>query len=126
MMVEVGRDVTLSCSFSSSHFGTYYLLWYRQYSGSAPQFLSFSANRGIHSYTDPTALRRFTSEVKSKLTNLLISDVKTEDSATYLCALKAAQRHTYNLSSYTYLVLKSLTAIEKLFIWFVSIVRDKA
>ncbi|KAG8596329.1 hypothetical protein GDO81_001855 [Engystomops pustulosus] len=96
-----GMNVTLSCSFSSSYRETLYLLWYRQYPGSAPQFLSYRANQGVHSYTDPTARRRFTSEVKSKFTNLLISDVKTEDSATYLCALQAAQCHIYILSSYT-------------------------
>ncbi|KAG8548427.1 hypothetical protein GDO81_025404 [Engystomops pustulosus] len=99
IFTKEGKEVTLSCSYKTSYSTTYYLYWYRHYPGSALQYILHKANKG--SASKPAA-GRFTSNVNLNLTELVISDVKTEDSATYLCALQAAQCHIYILSPYTY------------------------
>ncbi|CAJ0950493.1 unnamed protein product [Ranitomeya imitator] len=88
IFTEEGNKVTLSCSYTASYSSSY-LYWYRHDPGSAPQYIIRRINKG--SPGDP-APGRFTSDVTLTSTELVISDVKTEDSATYLCALQAAQR----------------------------------
>ncbi|CAJ0932063.1 unnamed protein product [Ranitomeya imitator] len=104
IFTEEGKKVTLSCSYKTSYSSSY-LYWYRHYPGSAPQYIIRRINKG--SPGDP-APGRFTSDVTLTSTELVISDVKTEDSATYLCALQAAQCDTSQISSYINLVLNSL------------------
>ncbi|CAJ0954638.1 unnamed protein product [Ranitomeya imitator] len=100
IFTEEGKKITLSCSYKTSSSYSY-LYWYRHYPGSAPQYIIRRINKG--SPGDP-APGRFTSDVTLTSTELVISDVKTEDSATYLCALQAAQCDTSHLRSYISLV----------------------
>ncbi|CAJ0955330.1 unnamed protein product [Ranitomeya imitator] len=97
VFAEEGNKVTLSCSYKTSYSTTYYLYWYRHYPGSAPQYIIRRINKGA---TGDPAPGRFTSDVTLTSTELVIRDVKTEDSATYLCALQEAQCDTSHLPSY--------------------------
>ncbi|MGH0185257.1 UNVERIFIED_CONTAM: hypothetical protein FKN15_017366 [Acipenser sinensis] len=76
----------LECTFSTSS-TRYWLHWYRQYPGTAPQFILFS---GSDSFTADYAKERFssTADKSSGLTTLTISKVLLEDSALYYCALQ--------------------------------------
>ncbi|CAJ0965176.1 unnamed protein product [Ranitomeya imitator] len=106
IFTEEGKKVTLSCSYkTSSGYSSYYLYWYRHDPGSAPQYIIRRINKGSPGDLAPG---RFTSDVTLTSTELVISDVKTEDSATYLCALQAAQCDTSQISSYINLILNSL------------------
>ncbi|KAG1934810.1 hypothetical protein F2P79_019576 [Pimephales promelas] len=81
-----GSSVTLSCSYSSA----YTLHWYRQYPGSAPEFIVLISNNAKDpekSYVDS----RFTTEIrkeKQSHVNLEISSATLKDSAVYYCALQ--------------------------------------
>ncbi|KTF83257.1 hypothetical protein cypCar_00022189 [Cyprinus carpio] len=84
-----GRNITLSCNYSSA----ISLQWYRQYHGSAPEFLliilhgtgKVSQKSNIVE-TDP----RFSGKLNEKKTRveLDISSAKVTDSALYYCALE--------------------------------------
>ncbi|KAL1280612.1 hypothetical protein QQF64_015212 [Cirrhinus molitorella] len=82
---EEGSNVTLSCSYSSA----YTLHWYRQFPGSAPEFIvliSDGAKQAEVSIVDS----RFTAKVtkgKENLSDLEISSASISDSALYYCAL---------------------------------------
>ncbi|KAF4117467.1 hypothetical protein G5714_002020 [Onychostoma macrolepis] len=87
----VGSTVTLSCSYSSANT----LQWYRQYSGSAPQFLVLiieSVKETKTSDVDPrfsTELRKEKQATKEiKHVDLIISSAAVSDSALYYCALQ--------------------------------------
>jgi len=81
-----GSSVTLSCSYSSA----FTLHWYRQYPGSAPEFIlliSNSAKDPQKSYVDS----RFTTEIRKEKQShvyLEISSATLKDSAVYYCALE--------------------------------------
>ncbi|MGH0180410.1 UNVERIFIED_CONTAM: hypothetical protein FKN15_004140 [Acipenser sinensis] len=80
------ETATLECTFSTSS-TRYWLHWYRQYPGTAPQFILFS---GSGSFTADYAKERFssTADKSSGLTTFTISRVLLEDSAVYYCALQ--------------------------------------
>uniref|UniRef100_A0A671PFI7 Ig-like domain-containing protein n=1 Tax=Sinocyclocheilus anshuiensis TaxID=1608454 RepID=A0A671PFI7_9TELE len=85
-----GSTVTLSCSYSSAHS----LQWYRQYPGSAPQFLVLiieSVKETKTSDVDPrfsTKLRKEKQGTKEiKRVDLVISSAVQKDSAMYYCDL---------------------------------------
>ncbi len=87
----VGSTVTLSCSYSSENT----LQWYRQYPGSAPQFLVLiieSVKETKTSDVDPrfsTKLRKENQATKEiKHVDLIISSAAVSDSALYYCALR--------------------------------------
>ncbi|KAF4117480.1 hypothetical protein G5714_002033 [Onychostoma macrolepis] len=87
----VGSTVTLSCSYSSAQS----LQWYRQYPGSAPQFLVLiieSVKETKRSDVDPrfsTKLRKENQATKEiKHVDLMISSAAVSDSALYYCALR--------------------------------------
>ncbi|XP_062337540.1 uncharacterized protein LOC134036558, partial [Osmerus eperlanus] len=81
---EEGHHVTLSCNYSSAQS----LLWYKQYPGSAPQFLLLI----LHS--TGTGAEPLDSRLSAKLNTektcveLEISSVTVTDSALYYCALR--------------------------------------
>ncbi len=84
--VAEGSDVTLSCSYSSA----WSLLWYRQYPGSAPEYLvliSEGAKQAQTSDVDRRFSTNFRTE-KQKHVDLIISSASTSDSALYYCALQ--------------------------------------
>ncbi len=87
----VGSTVTLSCSYSSAQS----LQWYRQYPGSASQFLVLiieSVKETKTSDVDPrfsTKLRKENQATKEiKHVDLIISSASISDSALYYCALR--------------------------------------
>ena len=81
---EEGHHVTLSCNYSSAHS----LLWYKQYPGSAPQFLLLIL------HTTGKITERLDSRLSAKqntektCVELEISSVTVTDSALYHCALQ--------------------------------------
>uniref|UniRef100_A0A9J7XTD8 Ig-like domain-containing protein n=1 Tax=Cyprinus carpio carpio TaxID=630221 RepID=A0A9J7XTD8_CYPCA len=90
-----GSNVTLSCSYSSADYlycysSAYYLHWYRQYPGSAPEFIvliSDSAKEAKESYVDSRFMTKV-SKGKENHVDLEISSASITDSALYYCALE--------------------------------------
>uniref|UniRef100_A0A667WD70 T-cell receptor alpha/delta variable 24.0.3 n=1 Tax=Myripristis murdjan TaxID=586833 RepID=A0A667WD70_9TELE len=78
-----GSKVKLSCRYSSSR--VYSLLWYRQYPGSAPQFLILE-NSGIVNNPIPGLGIQHVKE-QSRV-DLEISSAEVTDSALYYCAVQ--------------------------------------
>uniref|UniRef100_W5MFG5 Ig-like domain-containing protein n=1 Tax=Lepisosteus oculatus TaxID=7918 RepID=W5MFG5_LEPOC len=78
-----GERATLECTFSTSS-TSYWIYWYRQYPGSAPQFILYS---GTTSRTSDFAKERFssTADKNTGLTVLTISRVLLEDTSIYYC-----------------------------------------
>nr|DBA22650.1 TPA: hypothetical protein GDO54_013664 [Pyxicephalus adspersus] len=107
VMGEEGRNVTLSCTYTTTNTYTYYLYWYRHYPGMAPQYIIHKANQGSATNKAPFAKGKFEIEVTRNSTHLYMSDMKTEDSASYVCALQAAQCDTEQLRSDINLTLSS-------------------
>uniref|UniRef100_A0A8C9WB25 T-cell receptor alpha/delta variable 22.0 n=1 Tax=Scleropages formosus TaxID=113540 RepID=A0A8C9WB25_SCLFO len=83
LLKEEGQSVSLECTFSTTSTG-YWIHWYRQYPGTAPQFILFS---GSNSYSAEFAKERFSSNADkaSGEASLSISRVQLEDSAVYYC-----------------------------------------
>ncbi|KAL0152126.1 hypothetical protein M9458_052557 [Cirrhinus mrigala] len=84
--VDKGSGIKLSCNYSSAD----YLHWYRQYPGTAPEFIvliSDSAKQAQETHVDS----RFTAKVtknKENHVDLEISSASISDSAVYYCALE--------------------------------------
>ncbi|KAG5847478.1 hypothetical protein ANANG_G00126480 [Anguilla anguilla] len=79
------QQVSMECTFSTtSSYNTFY--WYRQYPGSALQYI---LHRGYDSGTSDFAKGRFesTADQSGSKTSLTISKLIPEDSALYYCAL---------------------------------------
>uniref|UniRef100_A0A8C9R4Y0 Ig-like domain-containing protein n=1 Tax=Scleropages formosus TaxID=113540 RepID=A0A8C9R4Y0_SCLFO len=88
---------------------TYYNIhWYRQYPGTAPQFILFS---GSNSYSAEFAKERFSSSAdkSSGEASLSISRVQLEDSAVYYCALETT---VMNLHQHSYKNLLHLMSVK--------------
>ncbi|XP_048020960.1 uncharacterized protein LOC125251934 [Megalobrama amblycephala] len=89
-----GSNVILSCSYSSA----WSLLWYRQYPGSAPEFLVLisDSKKGVQ----PSDVdQRFTSKIRKENQNhvdLEISSAAVSDSALLYCALYYSHRKHKN------------------------------
>ncbi|KAG1934809.1 hypothetical protein F2P79_019575 [Pimephales promelas] len=107
-----GSSVTLSCSYSSA----YILHWYRQYPGSAPEFLVLildSAKEAKKSYVDS----RFTSEIRKEQqshVNLEISSATLKDSAVYYCALEPT------VTGNTRTLYKNLTQLKGIYAFYLT------
>ncbi|CAB1326159.1 unnamed protein product [Coregonus sp. 'balchen'] len=83
---EEGSNVQLSCNYSS----LYSVLWYKQYTGSAPQFLLFihHASRTVVRAKPPYPhLTDILNKEKTRV-DLEISSGEVTDSALYYCAVK--------------------------------------
>ncbi|KAE8633715.1 hypothetical protein XENTR_v10002050 [Xenopus tropicalis] len=98
---EQGKNVSLSCSYSTSFSLEYYLYWYLQFPFREPEYILYKSNKNSYSHSADFAKNRFVSEVNSNYTTLTITDLKPEDSATYHCALQRAQCDRAKQSSYT-------------------------
>uniref|UniRef100_A0A671K685 Immunoglobulin V-set domain-containing protein n=1 Tax=Sinocyclocheilus anshuiensis TaxID=1608454 RepID=A0A671K685_9TELE len=82
---HIGSSVILSCNYSSA----YYLHWYRQYPGSAPEFIVLISDRSKQA-EESNVDSRFTAKVtkdKENLVDLEISSASISNSALYYCAL---------------------------------------
>uniref|UniRef100_A0A8C9T9V9 Ig-like domain-containing protein n=1 Tax=Scleropages formosus TaxID=113540 RepID=A0A8C9T9V9_SCLFO len=104
---EEGQSVSLECTFSTT--STYYNIhWYRQYPGTAPQFILL---RGSGSYSAEFAKERFSSSAdkSSGKASLSISRVQLEDSAVYYCALETT---VMNLHQHSYKNLLHLMSVK--------------
>ncbi|KAJ8367028.1 hypothetical protein AAFF_G00333860, partial [Aldrovandia affinis] len=79
------EQVSLECSYETSSTNVY-LYWYRQYTGSAPQFILYNGNS---KHNAEFAKTRFSSTVdkSNRKTVLKISGLIPEDTAMYYCAL---------------------------------------
>jgi len=83
---EKGSNVTLSCSYSSAD----YLYWYRQYTGSAPEFLVLIFDGTTitkKSDVDPRLSVKLTKGEQTHV-DLEISSAEVSDSAVYYCAMR--------------------------------------
>ncbi|KTF83248.1 hypothetical protein cypCar_00022195 [Cyprinus carpio] len=81
-----GSNVTLSCSYSSAD----YLYWYRQYPGSAPEFIELildGTTSPKKSEVDPRLSVKLIKR-EQKHVDLEISSAAVSDSALYYCALR--------------------------------------
>ncbi|CAB1326166.1 unnamed protein product [Coregonus sp. 'balchen'] len=83
---EEGSNVQLSCNYSSS----YSVLWYKQYPGSAPQFLLFihHAYRTVVRAKPPYPHLTVKLNKEKTCVDLEISSGEVTDSALYYCAVK--------------------------------------
>uniref|UniRef100_A0A3B4D4R7 Ig-like domain-containing protein n=1 Tax=Pygocentrus nattereri TaxID=42514 RepID=A0A3B4D4R7_PYGNA len=83
-----GDSVTLSCNYTGSA-STDYLLWYRQYPRSRPEFLILVSETNITQNADPPVAGVGTNIIQEKnRVDLLISSAAVSDSALYYCALR--------------------------------------
>uniref|UniRef100_A0A3B4EKE6 Ig-like domain-containing protein n=1 Tax=Pygocentrus nattereri TaxID=42514 RepID=A0A3B4EKE6_PYGNA len=80
-----GRNVTLSCNYSRAADS---LHWYRQYSGSPPQFLILDYSGVITEAQPPVPGISINHVNKLKQVDLVISSAVVSDSALYYCALQ--------------------------------------
>ncbi|KAJ8270247.1 hypothetical protein GJAV_G00112080 [Gymnothorax javanicus] len=79
-----GSSVTLSCNFSTSDTGAYYLHWCRQYPSSKPEFIIL-IDRYERGEKEGFTVKH---EKENNLVHLEISSAEVTDSALYYCALQ--------------------------------------
>uniref|UniRef100_A0A3B3Q5U3 Ig-like domain-containing protein n=1 Tax=Paramormyrops kingsleyae TaxID=1676925 RepID=A0A3B3Q5U3_9TELE len=118
---EEGETASLECTFSTSS-TNYYIYWYRQYPGTAPEFLLF---RGTYDYTAEFAKRRFSSNADktSGRASLSILEVHLGDSAVYYCALQTTFLFPYLQMHWEHYKFYSKSKQEEKFITFVFLYR---
>ncbi|KAI4901265.1 hypothetical protein NFI96_007946 [Prochilodus magdalenae] len=80
-----GQTVTLSCNYSGTANS---LHWYRQYSGSPPQFLILDYSGTITEAQPPVPGILISHVKEQKTVDLKISSAAVSDSALYYCALQ--------------------------------------
>ncbi|KAI4882625.1 hypothetical protein NFI96_028075 [Prochilodus magdalenae] len=80
-----GQTVTLSCNYSGTANS---LHWYRQYSGSPPQFLILDYSGTIIEAQPPVPGILISHVKEQKTVDLKISSAAVSDSALYYCALE--------------------------------------
>ncbi|XDV27560.1 hypothetical protein PO909_031064 [Leuciscus waleckii] len=86
-----GDNVTLSCNYSGSVRGVH---WYRQYTGSPPQFLILEYS-GVTTEAIPPVPRVTINHRKEQShVDLEISSATVSDSALYYCALEPTVQET--------------------------------
>ncbi|EFB24334.1 hypothetical protein PANDA_022146, partial [Ailuropoda melanoleuca] len=80
---SLGASVKLTCTLSSEH-SNYYVHWYQQRPGKAPQYVMKVNSDGSHSKGDgiPSRFSGSSSGVDRYLT---ISNIQSEDEAEYYC-----------------------------------------
>uniref|UniRef100_A0A8C9W141 T-cell receptor alpha/delta variable 22.0 n=1 Tax=Scleropages formosus TaxID=113540 RepID=A0A8C9W141_SCLFO len=91
LLKEEGQSVSLECTFSTT--STYYNIhWYRQYPGTAPQFILRDkySNDTVQEYK-----KRFNTKLNTSSVPLTIEDVQLCDSAVYYCALRLTGKTLY-------------------------------
>ncbi|KYO17649.1 hypothetical protein Y1Q_0022937 [Alligator mississippiensis] len=93
--VTLGNTVSLSCTLSSEH-SNYYVHWYQQKQGQAPQFLWHS--EGIKGNGVPD---RFSISNSSAIRYLTITNVPGEDEAIYWCGADYKIGGTYGYVTVT-------------------------
>ncbi|XDV27638.1 hypothetical protein PO909_031139, partial [Leuciscus waleckii] len=106
-----GSSVKLSCNYSSA----WSLLWYRQYPGSAPEFLVLILDSAKDVKTSDVG-QRFTTKIRKDNQNrvdLEISSAEVSDSAVYYCAL------TPTVTGNTRTLYKNLLALVKKKVYFI-------
>uniref|UniRef100_A0A3B1JBD9 T-cell receptor alpha/delta variable 24.0.3 n=1 Tax=Astyanax mexicanus TaxID=7994 RepID=A0A3B1JBD9_ASTMX len=89
-----GQNVSLSCNYTVT--GTSYgLHWYRQYSGSSPQFLILDYAGVITKAQPPVPRISINHQKEKRKVDLIISSTAVSDSALYYCALKPTVTETH-------------------------------
>ncbi len=84
--VVEGKNVTLSCNYSTSSGNVNSLQWYRQYIGAKLEFLLLVNEYSSKSEPDLRLYSKATKEIKR--VDLVISSAAVSDSALYYCALE--------------------------------------
>ncbi|KAI4878551.1 hypothetical protein NFI96_029657 [Prochilodus magdalenae] len=77
-----GDDLTLSCNYNTSGYGSDTLYWYHQYPGSSPEHLL-----AVVSGSESRGRLKAEVDVKNKREDLKISSAAVSDSVLYYCAL---------------------------------------
>uniref|UniRef100_M3Y4Q0 Ig-like domain-containing protein n=1 Tax=Mustela putorius furo TaxID=9669 RepID=M3Y4Q0_MUSPF len=80
---SLGASVKLTCTLSREH-SSYYVLWYQQRPGKAPQYVMKVNSDGSHSKGDGIP-SRFSGSSSGADRYLSISDIQSEDEAEYHC-----------------------------------------
>uniref|UniRef100_A0A673LTQ3 Ig-like domain-containing protein n=1 Tax=Sinocyclocheilus rhinocerous TaxID=307959 RepID=A0A673LTQ3_9TELE len=84
--VVEGKNVTLSCNYSTSSGNVNSLQWYRQYVGAKPEFLLLVNEYSSKSEPDLRLYSKASKEIKR--VDLEIFSSAVSDSALYYCALQ--------------------------------------
>uniref|UniRef100_A0A3B3Q2X9 Ig-like domain-containing protein n=1 Tax=Paramormyrops kingsleyae TaxID=1676925 RepID=A0A3B3Q2X9_9TELE len=87
-----GNKAVLTCSHDITDFNSMY--WYVQHPNKAPELL-------IHGYNTALPKGRFLMDVNrtERLTNLSISDSRTEDTAVYYCAVQPTMTQSMHVQA---------------------------
>ncbi|KAK2900805.1 hypothetical protein Q8A67_008920 [Cirrhinus molitorella] len=87
-LVTNGESITLTCNYNGSY-NSDYLLWYRQYSSSKPEFLFLVSESNLEQPANPPipGVSAQINEEKNRV-DLKMSFTSVSDSAMYYCALK--------------------------------------